>query len=155
MILLDHGEKPKENTSRIGNMVEFFTFCSENSSALGDIQRRFAPSSSKLSLLESTVCTDVKAKGHCSVNQYRYVLCNQTKQGISDPSTNHPAIHFPYRLRYQCVNQTVVPVCEPNSILTGVFLLSFYGNLHCFFLFMFGSVYCLWKWNPYLANAMP
>ena len=62
-------------------------------------------------------------------------MCNQTKQGISDPSTNHSAIHFPYRLRYQCVNQTVVPVCEPNSILTGVFLLSFYGNLHCFFLF--------------------
>ena len=70
--------KAKDNTSRIGNMVEFLIFCSENSSALGDIQRRFAPSSSKLSLLESTVCTDVKAKGHCSVNQYRYVLCNQT-----------------------------------------------------------------------------
>ena len=97
MILLDHGEKPKENTSRIGNMVEFFTFCSENSSALGDIRQRFAQSSSKNYLLESTVCTDVKGKDtallintvtSCATkqsrgfNQYRYVLCNQTKQGI-------------------------------------------------------------------------
>jgi hypothetical protein len=90
-------------------MVEFFTFCSENSSAFGDIQHRFAQSSSKGSLLERVYSLHrCEGQGHCSVNQYRYDLCNQTKQGISDPPTNHPVIHFPYRLRIysQYVHQT-------------------------------------------------
>ena len=129
--------KAKDNTSCIGNMVEFLIFCSENSSALGDIRQRFAQSSSKNYLLESTVCTDVKGKDtallintvtSCATkqsrgfNQYRYVLCNQTKQGIKsiplrlvrpnkagDQWSLHQSPCNPFSIPF------TVPVCEPNS----------------------------------------